>query len=217
LSSALQLLGTTPWEITATICAVAGVVLLARRNIYGWPLGIVWAAISAWLAWTEWQLVSDAILYASNIPILLICWFAWWRSPSTDATHIQPRPWQPRRIWFWLGGSVAVAITTWATTIHYLAQRADWIPEPDLLWRDSASTVLNYFAQALQGMRRMECWVIWLMVNLLGVHIYSVKGLPIYAIQYAFFLVLGIYGWWCWQRSLVDRRPTDGSSSTMLQ
>lgn len=202
MASAFQFLGTTPWEITSTLCAVAGVVLLARRNIYGWPLGIVWAAISAWLAWTEWQLVSDAILYGSNIPILILCWVAWSRKPAGDAVHIQPRSWQPRRIWLWLAPTAAVAITLWAAAIHSLAQRVEWIPEPDLLWRDSASTVLNYFAQALQGMRRMECWVIWLVVNLLGVHIYSVKGLPIYATQYALFLALGLYGWWSWQRTI---------------
>jgi len=201
----MSLLGTTPWEITATLCAVVGVVLLAHRNILGWPLGIVWAAISAWLAWTEWQLVSDAILYASYIPLQIGCWIWWWRAPSRDHTHIQPRPWMPRRVWLWITSSAAVAITAWAAAIHFLAQRAEWIPEPDLLWRDSASTVLNYFAQFLQGARRMECWVLWLMVNLLGIHIYNVKELPIYATQYAFFLALGLYGWWCWQRALAHR------------
>lgn len=202
----MSLLGSTPWEITATLCAVAGVVLLARRNILGWPLGIVWAAISARLAWSEWNLISDAILYASYIPIQAACWVCWWRSHARSHATITPRPWMRRRAWPVLATAAATAIGAWAAAIHQLAHYADWIPEPDLLWRDSASTVLNYFAQFLQGARRMECWLCWLAVNLLGIHIYSVKGLPIYAIQYACFLVLGLYGWRCWNSSLTTSR-----------
>lgn len=192
----------TLWETLATLCAVAGVILLARRHALGWPLGMVWATISAWLAWTQWQLVSDAILYASFIPLQLACWIWWRRNPTATSNHIQPRRWLAPRAWIWLSASAAIAITAWANAIQFMAQRADWIPEPDLLWRDSASTVLNYFAQLLQGARRMECWVIWLAINLLGIHIYSIKGLPIYAAQYGMFLALGLYGWWQWQRNL---------------
>ena len=55
----LQLFGSTPLEIIATVSAILGVILIARQNILGWPLGILWATVSAWLAITEWQLVSD--------------------------------------------------------------------------------------------------------------------------------------------------------------
>lgn len=198
----MDLLGTTPWEIAATLFAIAGVILLARRNILGWPLGIAWAAISAWLAWTEWQLVSDAILYASYIPLQIGCWIWWWRTPDREHAKVKPRAWSGQRIWRWLCPAIATCVCAWALTIQFAAKHVEWVPEPDLLWRDSASTVLNYFAQFMQGARRMECWVLWLGVNLLGVHIYSVKDLPIYATQYSFFLGLGIYGWWCWQRAL---------------
>jgi nicotinamide mononucleotide transporter len=198
----MSLLGSTPWEITATLCAVVGVVLLARRNMLGWPLGMVWAAISAWLAWTEWQLVSDAILYASYIPLQAACWIWWWRSPSRNHATIHPRPWMAPKVWLWLATSATAAICTWAWAIQWLAQKYEWIPDPDLLWRDSASTVLNFFAQILQGARRMECWAVWAAVNLLGMHIYQVKDVPVYTAQYAFFLALGIYGWWAWRRVL---------------
>jgi nicotinamide mononucleotide transporter len=108
----------------------------------------------------------------------------------------------PRRLALVLASLACGCITLWAVAVHATASRIDWVPEPDLLWRDATSTVLNYFAQFLQGARRMECWVAWLAVNLLGIHIYTVKGLPVYAVQYAFFLALGLYGWWCWQKKL---------------
>jgi nicotinamide mononucleotide transporter len=196
-----HLLGTTPLEIIATVCAVAGVFLIARQNILGWPLGMVWAGISAYLAFFQWSLVSDGILYAAYIPIQLYCWVVWARSGGATAETPFVPTWLPRRRQLVIAGAAALSIAAWALSISWLAGRIPWIPEPALLWRDSATTVLNFYAQFLQARKRMENWVGWLIVNVLGIHIYWVKDSPIYSVQYAFFLALGLYGWWKWHRS----------------
>jgi nicotinamide mononucleotide transporter len=200
-----HLLGTTPLEITATLAAVLGVFLIARQNILGWPLGLLWAGISCYLAFHVWNLISDAILYATYIPIQLYCWFVWARRGATTATtDNQPAfhpTWLRRRTQILLSLAAGAAIIIWARGLSTLANALDWLPAPALLWRDSATTVLNYFAQFLQARKRMENWIGWLIVNLLGIHIYWIKDAPLYSVQYAFFLVLGIYGWMQWRKS----------------
>lgn len=195
------LLGTTPLEITATVSAILGVFLIARQNILGWPLGLVWAAISTYLAFTQWQLVSDGILYASYIPIQIYCWILWARRGSPAAATPFVPTWLPRRSQILIAIAAVAGILVWGFSVAALAGRIAWIPEPSLLWRDSTTTVLNYFAQFLQARKRMENWVGWLIVNVLGIHIYWVKDSPIYSIQYALFLFLGLYGWWQWNRT----------------
>lgn len=206
------LLGTTPLEIIATLAAVIGVFLIARQNILGWPIGLVWAGISCYLAFFEWRLVSDAILYATYIPIQLYCWRVWARRGSNANTPDEAgafRPtWLPRRTQWILVGAAAASILAWALGISALAEQVAWIPAPALLLRDSATTVLNYFAQFLQARKRMENWIGWLIVNLLGIHIYWVKSAPLYSVQYAFFLVLGIYGWMQWKTSQTQIEET---------
>lgn len=197
-----QVLGTTPIEIIATLSAVFGVVLIARQNLLGWPLGILWAVISAWLAFTQWQLISDGILYLSYVPIQLYCWFIWARTGGVQQQEPFIPVWLPRRKQLIVIIAALFGIAGWAFGISTLAAQVSWIPEPALLWRDSTTTVLNFFAQFLQARKRMENWVFWLVVNLLGIHIYWVKGAPIYSIQYAIFLVLGIYGWVQWRKSM---------------
>lgn len=201
----IQLFGTTPLEIIATLSAVLGVVLIARQNILGWPLGILWAVISAWLAFTQWQLVSDGILYLAYIPIQLYCWFVWARGGGVRLEEPFIPVWLPRKKQLLVIVAAVLGIASWAFSISALAAQVSWVPEPALLWRDSTTTVLNFFAQFLQAHKRMENWVFWLIVNLLGIHIYWVKGAPIYSIQYAIFLVLGIYGWVKWHRSTHPR------------
>lgn len=195
-----HLLGSTPLEIIATVSAILGVFLIARQNILGWPLGLVWAAISFYLAYFQWQLVSDAFLYLSYIPIQLYCWYVWASRGAQPETPFTPQ-WLPARTQLLLVAGAVVAIAAWAAGVTWLASR-QWIPEPSLLVRDSTTTVLNYFAQFLQARKKMENWVGWLVVNVLGIHIYWVKDSPIYSIQYAFFLGLGIYGWIQWRKSM---------------
>ncbi len=143
------LLGSTPLEITATVCAVWGVFLIARQNIWGWPLGIVWAGISTWLAFTQWQLVSDGILYASYIPIQVYCWAVWARRGGAEAESPFTPTWLPVSRRAALAAAAFFAILLWGVTISELSERVAWIPAPALLWRDSTTTVLNYFAQFL--------------------------------------------------------------------
>jgi nicotinamide mononucleotide transporter len=149
----LQLFGTTPVEIIATLSAVVGVVLIARQNILGWPLGILWAAISAWLAFTQWQLVSDGILYLAYIPIQLYCWFIWARGGGIQQEEPFIPAWLPRNKQLILIIAALLGIVGWAFSISTLAVQVNWIPEPALLWRE---TVLNLFAPFLQARKRME-------------------------------------------------------------
>lgn len=195
------LAGSTPLEVIATLCAICGVFLIARQNIIGWPLGIVWAALSAYLAFFEWHLVSDAILYVAYIPIQVYCWLVWVKRGSAQDEKPFVPTWLPRRVQIVLALAALLAIAAWATGISAAAERIAWIPAPALLIRDSTTTVLNFFAQFLQARKRMENWVGWVIVNLLGIHIYWVKDAPIYSIQYAFFLGLGLYGWFKWHQS----------------
>jgi nicotinamide mononucleotide transporter len=206
----LELLGSTPVEVIATVSAIAGVWLIARQNILGWPLGILWAALSAWLAFTQWQLVSDGILYLAYIPIQLYCWILWTRHGTQSEAPFAPA-WLPRRTQILLVAAAGLAVALWAFGISALAENVSWIPAPALLWRDSTTTVLNFFAQFLQARKRMENWVGWLIVNLLGIHIYWVKDAPVYSIQYAFFLGLGIYGWAQWNKSLRTKNQKERS------
>lgn len=195
------LIGNTPLSITATLCAVAGVICIARQNIWGWPLGLIWAGISAYLAIFSWQLLSDGIMYLSGIPIQIYCWITWHRR-GTRKVEEQPflPTWLPRKWQGILIMAVILSIMAWGFCISHLATSVSWIPAPALLWRDSTTTVLNYYAQFLQAKKRMENWVGWIIVNLLGIHIYWVRDAPVYSIQYAFFLTLGLYGWYQWNK-----------------
>lgn len=210
----LDLLGSTPLEIIATVSAILGVFLIARQSWIGWPLGLIWAGISTYLAFAEWHLISDGITYAAYIPIQGYCWVVWVRRSAHASTAPFLPTWLPRKTQLALALFSLLAIGAWGFGVSYLANTISWIPTPSLLWRDSTTTVLNFIAQFLQAKKRMENWIGWVIVNLLGIHIYWVKDSPIYFFQYAFFLLLGLYGWWQWSRSRKHVLETDTTKHT---
>jgi nicotinamide mononucleotide transporter len=189
-------------ETISTVLVVVSVVCIARQKMLGWPLGILWAAISAWLAFTRWNLFSDGVLYVSYIPLQCYCWWTWWRKGAGE-TSFRPQ-WLTRRQQAMLVLGAVLAIGLWGQGVKFLSQNLEWIAPPALLWRDATTTVLNYFAQFLQAQKRMENWVGWFFVNVLGIHIYATQGSHIYAAQYGFFLVLGLYGAWAWHRTMKE-------------
>lgn len=196
----LYSLGYIPLEVIATLAGVLSLILLAKENILAWPIGIVWSVISCYLAFFNWQLVSDAILYFLYIPLQLYCWMIWARNDGqTQPDMFTPR-WLSSKAQLLLIITTILCIALWATGVSLLAGKISWILEPAMLIRDSATTVLNFIAQFLMAKKRMENWVLWLVVNVLTMHIYYVQESPIYVIQYALFLVLGIYGWYQWQQ-----------------
>ena len=192
-------------EYIGTALAVVSVILIARQNIFGWPVGILWAVISAWLAFTRWHLISDGILYVSYVPMQLYCWHAWYRHGSAEAMFCPS--WLTRRRQVMLLLCAIVAILVWGSGVKFFSQHLTWMTPPALLWRDATTTVLSYFAQFMQAKKRMENWLGWAIVNVMGIHIYSVQGSVIYAVQYGFFLILGLYGWWSWQQSMKKALP----------
>ncbi len=186
-------------EYLGTGLAVSSVVLIARQNILGWPLGILWAMISAWLAFNRFHLVSDGILYVSYIPLQMYCWMVWLQHGSVEEMF---RPtWLARRQQVILLFGLVLAVLLWGNGVKFFSQHLTWMTSPALLWRDATTTVLSYFAQLLQAKKRMENWVCWAIVNVLGIQIYLLQGSVIYAVQYGFFLILGFYGWWSWHRA----------------
>lgn len=187
-------------EYIGTALAVVSVVMIARQNIFGWPVGILWAMISAWLAFTRWHLISDGILYVSYVPLQLYCWLAWRQHALAESCF---RPiWLTRRRQVMLLLAAIVAVFLWGSGVRFFSQHLTWMTPPALLWRDATTTVLSYFAQWLQAKKRMENWLGWAIVNVMGIHIYAVQGSVIYAVQYGFFLILGLYGWWSWHQAM---------------
>ncbi|WP_163484805.1 nicotinamide mononucleotide transporter, partial [Escherichia coli] len=61
--------------------------------------------------------------------------------------------------------------------------------------------VLSIAAQILQSRRNWECWVLWIIVDLLAIPLFAMKGLWLTASLYCVFLALSAWGLIDWLKA----------------
>ena len=74
-----------------------------------------------------------------------------------------------------------------------------WVTEPaSYPWLDAFTTVASFVAMLLMARGRIECWIYWLVIDLVGVWLYVTKGVYFVATLYGVFLwlaALGLKNW----------------------
>lgn len=88
-----------------------------------------------------------------------------------------------------------------AAGIGGLGFMMDTYTDADLAYWDASTTVLSLIAQWLMAKKVLESWVFWIVVDVLAVGIYAVKGLYLTTGLYAVFLGLATAGLVAWLKS----------------
>lgn len=85
-----------------------------------------------------------------------------------------------------------------------------------LPYLDALASGLSVSAQLLMMRKKVECWPLWVAVDVLSVRIYILKQAPSTAALYAVFLVLATLGWHQWTQESRSQtsRPSRLDSST---
>ncbi|WP_163507250.1 nicotinamide mononucleotide transporter family protein [Fodinicola acaciae] len=178
-------------EFVGQICALAVVLLAQRRTLWTWPVQIA-ATILLVAVYTSAHLGG---LAARNVVILLISVYGWWAwQHNKDAVYgiaVRKATWPERGL---LAGALMVGTGLFAWLLSAL--HASWAPLPDA-WI-FVGTVVAFFAQ---GRGLVEFWLVWLLVDAVGVPLQIQSHLWFSAAVYAVFAVLVIIGWVSWARS----------------
>jgi nicotinamide mononucleotide transporter len=177
-------------EIAAAVLGVINVALVVRRSTWNYPFGIAMVSLYFFVFW-EAKLYSDALLQIFFLLIQLYGWWAWFHAAHVD--HGVAVGWMDtKRRLSWLAGT-AVAAVIWGTGMARFTDAA-------APYADATIAGLSVAAQILQSLRRVESWVLWIMVDALAIGLFAWRGLLVTSALYALFLVLAIVGLFEWRR-----------------
>lgn len=187
-------------ELVGTICNIVSVILVARRNIWTWPVGIV-AVVLFFFLFHQARLYSDMVEQVYFFGASLWGWWVWARSVPPDGTFFDVR--------FSAGGAMvrdgalmlaATAFVGWFMAgIHETLP--SFFPQPaDFPFLDALTTMASFLATWLMIRKRIECWFYWIGVDVIGIGLYASKELYALSGLYAVFLVLASWGLWQWMR-----------------
>ncbi len=192
-------------EFIGTIFYLWSVWLIARRNILTWPVGIVSVLLYMALFY-QIQLYSDTV---EQVYYLIASAYGWWRwlTPSQQTGQPIPVRWSSGRVAaVWMAATAVISALTGLlmSRIHLLAPT--WFPQPaSLPYLDALTTIMSFSAMWLMAQKRIESWVYWIIVDVIGIGLYYVKDVRFVALLYVMLLGMAINGLMSWIRGAVKK------------
>ena len=175
-------------DVTGGLC----VWLVARQNVWNWPLGLAnnvfWA-----LLFFHAKLYGDALLQGVFFALGCYGWWRWVRPDGRSGGALRVRR-TTRREWVMLG---ALTLVSTALVATWLALRTD-SPVP---LADASVLTLSLAATWGQTGKLLESWWIWIAVDVISVPLYVSRDLLPTAALYFVFGLLCVKGLREWSRA----------------
>lgn len=178
-------------EIIAVLLSAIAVWLTVKQNLWCWPLGLVSVLMYAWVFF-DVKLYSDMLLQLVYAVLQLYGWWQWARGGEQHAG---------RRVSRLPGSQFMLSLasgTAGSLLLGYLMATHTDAAAP---WLDAALTSFSLVAQVWMAQKRLECWPMWIALDVIYVGLFLSKDLYLTAVLYAVFTALAVAGWRAWQRA----------------
>lgn len=184
--------GANAIELLGFLTGAINVWLLARQNLWNWPVGIANNLLYL-MVFVRAGLYGDAALQVVFATLNAYGWWHW-RHPGLRLTEL-PVTRTPRHTWIWLVPVTAAAAAVFAL---FLSRYTDsTVPA----W-DGVTTALSLAATFGQTRKLVESWWLWMAADLIYIPLYVYKNLWLTAALYVLFLTLCAIGLSAWRRSM---------------
>jgi nicotinamide mononucleotide transporter len=196
-------------ELSATLLITVYVLLITRKIVWAWPLGIITFSLFAVLFY-QVRLYSDFFEQFYYIGNCFYGWYVWLAAKKRveeggkelEVTYTTNKSRLIAGAIIVIGG---IAAGFAMSRIH------SWLPalfpqEAAYPYIDATATVMGFVAAGLMTHRKIEAWILWLCVNSICIWLYNARNVKFVAILYVFFLALAVNGLITWGRELKSRR-----------
>jgi nicotinamide mononucleotide transporter len=140
-----------------------------------------------------------------QIYYLVVSVYGWWRWSRQG-----PDPEKPLEVHYSSAGSAAATLAVTAVlsaAFGALLVRAHEVfpvlfPEPaSYPYLDALTTVMSFTAMWLMARGRVESWLYWIVVDVIGIGLYHVKSVQFVALLYVVLLAMAVWGFQSWHRA----------------
>jgi nicotinamide mononucleotide transporter len=174
----------TPLEIIASALGITSVWLTVRQNPLCWPIGLLMVLLYAWFFFDA-RLYSLVLLHGVFAAMQLYGWWQW-RQGLDDSGR---RPVSST-------GTTEVAIGLGLALIGglLLGLAMDRFTEAVYPQMDALLTAFSLLAQLWMALKRWQCWLLWIVVDVLYVGFFTFQDYWLTAALYGVFTALAALG-----------------------
>jgi nicotinamide mononucleotide transporter len=179
-------------EWTAVVLGITSVLLARITHIALYPTGLLSTGIYVFICYTA-GLYADMSINLWYVVMSVYGWWRWLRPvPGRAELPIAAANSRHWRVFGLLSGLGLVGI-------YLLLQQ---FTDSSVPFWDALTTALAIGAMYLMAEKKIEHWLVWILVDAASVGLYLHKGLPVSAGQFAVFTLLAAWGWFSWKRKL---------------
>lgn len=175
--------------------------LSAHQKIWCWVVGAINSALFCWIFFDA-RLYSDAVLQIIYIILSVVGWISWRKntaetSPTENATSgsipIEIRvSWLSRQELFMCLGLYILGVSALSIILSYIP--SSWIP-----FFDASQTVASLLATWMITRKKIENWLIWIIVDVLYCVVFCIKAQWWSAALNIVFTAMAVRGFFLWK------------------
>jgi nicotinamide mononucleotide transporter len=197
-------------EFYGFVSGAIAVWLSAKANIWSWPIGIVNVVLSFFLYY-QIQLYPDMFLQIFFFVTNALGWWRWTHPKAGEEDRNKELRVSFMGIYTFIGiclsGLAGTAVLgALASQLHHWFP--DFFPMPSAFpYADSFITVMSIITTFFMIKKKVECWIIWIIVDIVATYLYYVKGIMLYSVLYFMFTVIAAFGLWHWWKEYRAYQP----------
>ncbi|AMB84802.1 aminotransferase [Pseudomonas agarici] len=176
-------------ELVGAALGVIAVWLTVKQNPWCWPIGLVMVLLYSWIFF-DVKLYSDMLLQVVYAVLQLYGWWQWTYGGTVrhgrKVTTLGLRP-----LLTGLAAGALGSLLLGAAMAHWTDAAQPWL--------DAALTAFSLVAQVWMAQKRIQCWPLWVAVDVIFVGLFIYKDLYLTAALYALFTLLAVQGWQAWR------------------
>lgn len=189
------MIDTVIFDLISSILGLTCVFLAGRNSKYNFWVGYLYTAALFFLFWNR-NLYASLLLQPVSLAINILGHYRWTHPRPEETTDgknldVSMLSWTERILCIL---SVLVVGGLWGWTLDRL------FPSDPHPYLDSCVTVLILLAQLLSALKKWDCWVAWLIVNVTQIILHISVGNVFMPIVCALYLINGLWSLASWKK-----------------
>lgn len=189
-------------ELIGTILYLWSVWLISKRRVLTWPVGIV-SVLLYMVLFYQIRLYSDTIEQVYYLGASIYGWIIWNKSPKDDGqvTDVVYSNKQATIFWIAITGFITILVSVLMSRIHLVFPVL--FPEAaSFPFLDALTTIMSFTAMWLMAKKKIESWIYWIIVDVIGIWLYFVKDVKFISLLYVILLVMAVNALRSWHKAL---------------
>lgn len=179
-------------DITTAVLGLAYILLEYKASVWMWVVGFFMQCLGIVLYYQK-GLYADCGMEFYYLAMTIYGFIAWTRHASKKK-DLPIRHMPLKTALLWLGAAVIIWLVIWYLLSHFTDSK---VPVADAF--TTALSIVGIWALAR---KYLEQWFVWIVVDVVTCGLYFYKDIPFKASLYGLYVVIAVFGYIKWKKSL---------------